>query len=137
MLIVVDLLDGVLSRLVEGFGDELEGLVLRMLINVMNYNFDVCWLFVERGLLGRLVRGVWGVFGMVMKVEVKVKEEGGFRGWGLLDGLIIMLGVMINFCVYYLFVGEMLVGEGGLEGLIGVFVDNYLKMVDVSFVFLL
>ncbi|KAK4669699.1 uncharacterized protein QC763_205260 [Podospora pseudopauciseta] len=130
--IVADLLEGALSKPVEGFGDELEGLVLRTSINVTNHNPDACRLFVERGLLGRLAGGAWGAFGMVMKVEVKVKEEGGFRGRGLLDGLIIMLGVMINFCVYYPPAGETLAGEGGLEGLIGVFADNHLKMADAD-----
>ncbi|KAK4679567.1 hypothetical protein QC764_0036090 [Podospora pseudoanserina] len=43
-----------------------------------------------------------------------------------------MLGVMINFCVYYPPAGETLAGEGGLEGLIGVFADNHLKMADAD-----
>ncbi|KAK0664001.1 wings apart-like protein regulation of heterochromatin-domain-containing protein, partial [Cercophora samala] len=130
--IVADLLDAALSRPMDKF-DELESLALRTSINITNHNPDACRLFADRRLLGRLAESACGAFSMVMnsmKVEAFLSK--------VLDSLIIMLGVMINFCVYYPPASETLAdGEGkgkgeGLDQLIGVFAENHSKTADAD-----
>ncbi|KAK0739180.1 wings apart-like protein regulation of heterochromatin-domain-containing protein [Apiosordaria backusii] len=131
--IMADLLDTALSRPIDKY-DELESLTLRTSINITNHNPDACQLFVDRRLLGRLAESACGAFSMVMnsmKVEAFLSK--------VLDSLIIMLGVMINFCVYYPPASETLADEKGgnattspLNQLIRVFADNHLKTADAD-----
>ncbi|KAK4179201.1 wings apart-like protein regulation of heterochromatin-domain-containing protein [Triangularia setosa] len=131
--IMADLLGTALSRPIDKF-DELESLTLRISINITNHNPDACQLFVDRRLLSHLAESACGAFSMVMnsmKVEAFLSK--------VLDSLIIMLGVMINFCVYYPPASETLADqEGGsatrspLNQLIRVFADNHLKTADAD-----
>lgn len=129
--IVAQLLEIALTRPVDKF-DELESLTLKIAINVTNHNRDACRLFVNKQLLARLAESAWGVFNRVMhsmKVDAFLSQ--------VLDSLIVMLGVMINFCVYYPPASQTLEETGDdtaspLNELIRVFADNHLKTADVS-----
>ena len=128
--IVVDVLDTALRRPVETFND-LENLTLRITLNMTNNNANAARVFVDRGLLRKLVESACGAFESVlnsMKVDAfqdKVNES-----------LIMMLGVMINFCVYYPPASQSLeeAGDGStssLNRLIRVFAENHAKTSDV------
>ncbi|KAK4229867.1 wings apart-like protein 1 [Podospora fimiseda] len=129
--IVAQVLETALARPVDKF-DELESLTLKIAINVTNHNRDACRLFVGKQLLGRLAESAWGVFNRVMH-SMKVDA---FLSQGL-DALIVMLGVMINFCVYYPPASHTLEesGDGAaspLNQLVRVFADNHLKTADAD-----
>ncbi|KAK3995674.1 wings apart-like protein 1 [Cladorrhinum sp. PSN332] len=129
--IVAQVLEIALARPVDQF-DELESLTLKIAINVTNHNRDACRLFVNKQLLGRLAESAWGVFNRVMhsmKVDAFLSQ--------VLDSLIVMLGVMINFCVYYPPASQTLEesGDGAaspLNQLVRVFADNHLKTADAD-----
>lgn len=128
---VADVLETALDRPADKF-DDLESLTLRISLNVTNHNGEASRLFVEKGLLGRLAKSACVAFGLVlnsMKVDSFLSK--------VLESLIMMLGVMINFCVYYPPASATLEerddGAGSpLNQLIRVFADNHSKTADVS-----
>lgn len=128
---VVDVLETALDRPAEKFGD-LESLILRISLNITNHNGEASRLFVEKGQLGRLAKSACAAFGVVlnsMKVDSFLSK--------VLESLIMMLGAMINFCVYYPPASTTLEetddGTGSpLNQLIRVFADNHSKTADVS-----
>jgi hypothetical protein len=129
--IVANVLETALERPTNELGD-LESLTLRISLNITNQNSEASRLFVEKGLLGRLAKSAYGAFGVVLK-SMKVDS---FLS-KVLESLIMMLGVMINFCVYYPPAAGSLEERGDgvgspLNGLIRVFADNHTKTADVS-----
>jgi hypothetical protein len=129
--IVADALETALGRPTEQLGD-LESLTLRLSLNITNHNGEGCRMFVEKGLLRGLAKSACSAFGMVvnsMKVDSFMSK--------VLESLIMMLGVMINFCVYYPPASGSLEERGDgtgspLNGLIRVFAENHAKTADVS-----
>ncbi|KAK4193082.1 wings apart-like protein 1 [Podospora australis] len=128
--VVADVLKTSLSRPVDKL-DELESLTLRISLNVTNHNKDACQLFVERGLLGRLVETACGGFNLA------VRPTQGDALVRILDHLIMLQGVMINFCVYYPPASQTLEASGDgagspLNQLIRIFADNHTKTGDAD-----
>jgi hypothetical protein len=129
--IVADALETALGRPTEQLGD-LESLTLRLSLNITNHNIEGCRMFVEKGLLRGLAKSACSAFGMVvnsMKVDSFMSK--------VLESLIMMLGVMNNFCVYYPPASGSLEERGDgtgspLNGLIRVFAENHAKTADVS-----
>ncbi|KXX81769.1 Wings apart-like protein 1 [Madurella mycetomatis] len=128
---VADVLETALDRPADKF-DDLESLTLRISLNITNHNGEASCLFVEKGLLGRLAKSACVAFGLVlnsMKVDSFLSK--------VLESLIMMLGVMINFCVYYqpasFTLEERDDGAGSpLNQLIRVFADNHSKTADAD-----
>ena len=130
--IVADILKTAMERPTDQFGD-LESLALRVSLNITNHNSEASRLFVERGLLQRLAGSACSAFGVVLK---SMKDDSFLSK--VLESLIMMLGAMINFCVYYPPASGSLEERGdgtgsALNGLIGVFAENHSKTADVSF----
>ena len=131
--IIASVLETALARPIQEIGD-LESLSLRISLNITNHNSEASRLFVERGLLGRLADSACGAFDTVLK-SIKVDS---FLS-KVLESLIMMLGAMINFCVYYPPAAGTLEERGdgmgsSLNRLIRVFADNHSKTADVSLV---
>ncbi|GAB1314316.1 Wings apart-like protein C-terminal domain-containing protein [Madurella fahalii] len=128
---VADVLETALDRPADKF-DDLESLTLRISLNITNHNGEASRLFVEKGLLGRLAKSACVAFGVVlnsMKVDSFLSK--------VLESLIMMLGAMINFCVYYPPASATLEerddGVGSpLNQLIRVFADNHSKTGDAD-----
>ena len=130
--IVADVLKTAMERPTDQFGD-LESLVLRISLNITNHNSEASRLFVDKGLLQRLAGSACSAFGVVLK---SMKDDSFLSK--VLESLIMMLGAMINFCVYYPPASGSLEERGdgtgsALNGLIGVFAENHSKTADVSF----
>ncbi|KAL2260176.1 hypothetical protein VTK26DRAFT_5922 [Humicola hyalothermophila] len=129
--VVASVLETALGRPMEEIGD-LESLALRISLNVTNHNSEASQLFVERGLLGRLAESACGAFEMVLKsigVDSFLSK--------VLESLIMMLGAMINFCVYYPPASAALEERGdgtgsALNSLMRVFADNHTKTADAD-----
>jgi hypothetical protein len=129
--IVAKVLETALERPTDQLGD-LESLTLKISLNITNHNEEASRMFVEKGLLRRLAKSAWSAFEMVMnsmKVDSFMSK--------VLEALIMMLGAMINFCVYYPPASGSLEeaddGTGSpLNRLIRVFADNHSKTADVS-----
>jgi len=129
--IVADILEVALGRPTDQLGD-LESLTLRLSLNITNHNGEASRLFVYKGLLQGLAKSACGAFGVVlnsMKADSFLSK--------VLESLIMMLGAMINFCVYYPPASRSLEerGDGAgtpLNQLIRVFADNHSKTADVS-----
>jgi hypothetical protein len=129
--IAADVLKTAMERPTDELGD-LESLALRISLNITNHNTEASRVFVEKGLLQRLAKSACSAFGVVLK-SMKVDS---FLS-KVLESLIMMLGAMINFCVYYPPASRSLEERGdgagsALNGLIGVFADNHSKTADVS-----
>ena len=129
--ILADVLNTAMERPTDELGD-LESLALRISLNITNHNPEASRVFVDKGLLQCLARSACSAFGVVMK-SMKVDS---FLS-KVLESLIMMLGAMINFCVYYPPASRSLEepGDGtgsALNGLIQVFADNHTKTADVG-----
>ncbi|KAK4219382.1 wings apart-like protein 1 [Rhypophila decipiens] len=129
--IVADVVETALRRPADESND-LDGLALRVALNVTNHNEAACRQFVERGLLLRLVESACVAFELSLN-SVKVDS---FLP-KVHESLIMMLGVMINFCVYYPPASESLgksakASKSPLERLIRVFADNHAKTADAD-----
>ncbi|KAL2019966.1 hypothetical protein VTK56DRAFT_8966 [Thermocarpiscus australiensis] len=129
--IVADILETALERPTDKF-DDLESLTLRISLNVTNHNGEASSLFVGKGLLGRLAKSACDAFDMVMS-----SMKGDSFLSKVLESLIMMLGAMINFCVYYPPASGSLEGKANgtassLNRLIRVFADNYSKTADAN-----
>ncbi|KAK4151298.1 wings apart-like protein regulation of heterochromatin-domain-containing protein [Chaetomidium leptoderma] len=129
--VLADVLETALGRPTEQLGD-LESLTLRISLNITNHNSEASRLFVEKGLLRRIAESACSAFGMVlnsMKVDSFMSK--------VLESLIMMLGTMINFCVYYPPASASLEERGDgtgspLNRLIRVFADNHSKTADAD-----
>jgi hypothetical protein len=129
--ITADVLETALKQPTEQLGD-LASLILRISLNITNHNSEASQLFVDKGLLKRLANSACDAFGMVvssMKVDSFMSK--------VLESLIMMLGAMINFCVYYPPASNGLEerGDGAgspLNELIRIFADNHSKTAEVS-----
>ncbi|KAL2157188.1 hypothetical protein VTH06DRAFT_6324 [Thermothelomyces fergusii] len=129
--IVAKVLEAALQRPTDQLGD-LEGLTLRISLNITNHNSEASRLFVEKGLLRRLAESACGAFEMVlssMTVDSFMSK--------VLESLIMMLGAMINFCAYYppafRSLEEQDDGAGSpLNRLIRHFADNHAKTGDAD-----
>lgn len=129
--IVADTLEVALGRPTGQLGD-LESLTLRLSLNITNHNGEASRLFVDKGLLQGLAKSACSAFGMVLN-----SMKGDSFLSKVLESLIMMLGAMINFCVYYPPATRSLEerGDGAgtpLNQLIRVFADNHSKTADVS-----
>ncbi|KAL2191280.1 hypothetical protein L209DRAFT_776227 [Thermothelomyces heterothallicus CBS 203.75] len=130
--IVAEVLEAALQRPTDQLGD-LESLTLRISLNITNHNGEASRMFVEKGLLRRLAESASSAFEMVlssMRVDSFMSK--------VLESLIMMLGAMINFCVYYPPASRNLVEEQGdgtgspLNRLIRHFADNHTKTGDAD-----
>ena len=129
--IVADVLETTLARPTDKFSD-LESLSLRITLNMTNHNHDASGTLVNKGLLQSLAQSACVAFDVVlnsMKADAFLSK--------VYESLIMMLGVMINFCVYYPPAGKSLDTKAGtpgpqLERLIQLFADNHSKTSDVS-----
>ncbi|KAK3297554.1 wings apart-like protein regulation of heterochromatin-domain-containing protein [Chaetomium fimeti] len=129
--VVAEVLETALGRPADQLGD-LENLTLKLALNITNHNEEASRLFVEQGLLQRLAESACGAFEMVMK---SMKADSFMSK--VLESLIMMLGAMINFCVYYPPASSSLEERGDgtgspLNRLIRVFADNHSKTADAD-----
>jgi hypothetical protein len=128
--IAADVLETALGLPTDQLGD-LASLILRLSLNITNHNGEACRLFVDKGLLERLAESACGAFEMIMnsmKVDSFMSK--------VLESLIMMLGAMINFCVYYPPASRHLEEPGDntqspLARLFRVFADNHAKTAEV------
>lgn len=112
--------------------DELESLVLRITLNVTNHNSEACWMLVNAKLSQQLVEAACAAFDAVLDSMA----AGGFLA-KVHEALLLMLGVMINFCVYYPPAAQNMeeCGDGPrspLTRLIRLFADNHSKTSDAD-----
>lgn len=129
--IVADVLETTLARPADKFND-LESLALRITLNMTNHNHDASGTLVNKGLLQNLAQSACVAFDVVlnsMKADAFLSK--------VYESLIMMLGVMINFCVYYPPAGKSLDTKAGtpgpqLEKLIQLFADNHSKTSDAD-----
>ncbi|KAG7289008.1 hypothetical protein NEMBOFW57_005369 [Staphylotrichum longicolle] len=129
--IVADTLEVALGRPTDQLGD-LESLTLRLSLNITNHNGEASRLFVDKGLLQGLAKSACSAFGMVLN-----SMKGDSFLSKVLESLIMMLGAMINFCVYYPPATRSLEEPGDgvgtpLNQLIRVFADNHSKTADAD-----
>ncbi|KAK0754806.1 hypothetical protein B0T18DRAFT_313307 [Schizothecium vesticola] len=129
--IVVDILDAALRRPTETYGD-LESLTLRITLNTTNHNPEAAAMFAERDYLRAMAGSTCRAFATLLgstaadTFQLKVNES-----------VILMLGVMINFCVYYPPASQGLEEKDGspnspLDQLIRIFADNHAKTSDAD-----
>jgi len=128
--VVVKLLETALHRPIHQFND-LENLTLRVTLNMTNKNADGARMFADQGLLQQLAASAGNAFDAALN-SMKTDD---FLG-NVNDTLILMLGVMVNFCVYYPPASQNLEDDGNGEGsplgcLIRVFTENHSKTSDV------
>jgi len=129
--IVADLLGTALRRPADKIND-IESLALRVTINMTNNNADACRMLVDKNLFLSLAESTCTAFDLSlnsMKADSFLPK--------VHESLIMMLGVMINFCVYYPPASQSLEERAGVTGspldrLIRVFADNHAKTADVS-----
>ncbi|KAK2072248.1 hypothetical protein P8C59_006616 [Phyllachora maydis] len=133
--IVADVLKTALDRPVDKF-DELENLVLRLVLNSTNNNTSACGMFVRKGLLRRLTETACRSFQSVL---TSIKDDAFMAK--VLESLVFMLGVLINFCEHYPPAAQDLAdatteSESGdqppVHRLIRVFLDYYSKTSDAD-----
>ncbi|EAQ86544.1 hypothetical protein CHGG_07797 [Chaetomium globosum CBS 148.51] len=129
--VVAEVLETALERPADQLGD-LENLTLKLSLNITNHNGEASRLFVEKGLLRRLAKSACGAFEMVMN---SMKADSFMSK--VLESLIMMLGAMINFCVYYPPASSSLEEPGDgtgspLNRLIRVFAENHSKTADAD-----
>ncbi|KAK3945027.1 wings apart-like protein 1 [Diplogelasinospora grovesii] len=131
--IVADLLETALRRPADRFGD-IENLALRITLNIANNNTDGSGMFVNKGLLQELAESACGSFEAVLK---SIRGGDGFLSKSL-ESLIMMLGVMINFCEHYAPASQSLdesgpaTGTPPLDRLVRVFADYHSKTSDAN-----
>lgn len=113
----------------------LENLALRLALNTTNNNLGPARMFTDQGLLQELAVSACDAFDAVlnsMRAEAFLKD--------VYESLIMMLGVMVNFVVYYPPASRALEhdveeGSGGLSSLdrlIRIFADHHLKTSDAD-----
>jgi len=135
--IAVNILEKALRRPIDKFSKP-ENLALRLALNTTNNNLDAARMFSDQGLLQKLAVSACDAFDAVlnsMNADAFLKD--------VYESLIMMLGVMVNFIVYYPPASHVLgrsAEEGGsagptLDRLIRVFAENHSKTSDVSAVF--
>ncbi|KAL2197566.1 wings apart-like protein regulation of heterochromatin-domain-containing protein [Corynascus similis CBS 632.67] len=129
--IIAEVLEAALERPTDQLGD-LESLTLRISLNITNHNEEASRMFVEKGLLRRLAEAACSAFEMVMN---SMKNDAFMSK--VLESLIMMLGAMINFCVYYPPASGSLEERGDgtgspLNRLIRFFADNHSKTADAD-----
>jgi hypothetical protein len=130
--IVADILGVALQRPADKF-DDLESLVLKLTLNTTNNNHEAGGMFVDKGLLRDLAEAACRAFDVVLK---SIMDDAFLSK--VLDSLILMLGVGINFCEHYPPAAQNLaeVGDGKtspLDRLIRVYLDYHATTADVSF----
>lgn len=128
---VADILGVALQRPADKF-DDLEKLVLRLTLNTTNNNQEAGRMFVDRGLLRQLAEAACRTFDVVLK---SIMDDAFMSK--VLDSLILMLGVGINFCEHFPPAAQNLVNsEAGetttLDKLIRVFLDYHATTAEVS-----
>ncbi|KAK3328452.1 wings apart-like protein regulation of heterochromatin-domain-containing protein [Cercophora scortea] len=129
--IVANVLETALRRPADKY-DDLESLALRITLNTTNTNQPACKSLVDQGLLRDLAESACGAFEVFlnsMKVDAFLSK--------VHESLIMMLGVMINFCVYHPPASQSLEERGDasrtpLNRLIRVFADNHAKTSDAD-----
>ncbi|SPQ21696.1 160c517e-3ad6-4f20-8b52-67b0ca4d062f [Thermothielavioides terrestris] len=129
--IIAAVLETALRRPTDQLGD-LASLALRISLNITNHNSEACRLFVERGLLRRSAESACDAFDIVlnsMQLDAFLTK--------VLESLIMMLGAMINFCMYYPPASERLEEQDDsapspLRRLIQVFADNHTKTAEAD-----
>lgn len=122
--IVADVLETALQRPADKF-DDLESLALRLTLNTTNNNPKGPSMFVNRGLLRDLAETICRTFDVVLK---SIMDDSFLSK--VLESLIFMLGVGINFCEHYPPAAQNLcdIGDGEtspLNRLIRVFLDYH------------
>jgi len=117
--IVADILETSLRRRSDQFGD-LECLALKLTMNMANNNPEAQEAFLGEGLLRDLAAAACSTFGVVLR-SITADDFAS----ATFDSLVVMLGVMINFCEHDPSAGRILVQEGSspLETLIRIFLD--------------
>lgn len=128
---VANILGFALHRPADKF-DDLEKLVLRLTLNTTNNNHEAGRMFVDRGLLRQLAEAACRTFDVVLK---SIMDDAFMSK--VLDSLILMLGVGINFCEHYPPAAQNLINiEAGksstLDKLIRVFLDYHATTAEVS-----
>lgn len=128
---VADVLGVALQRPVDKF-DDLETLTLKLTLNMTNNNHDTPAMFVNKGLLRDLAEAACRTFEVVNK---SIMDDAFLSK--VLDSLILMLGVKINFCEHYSPAAQDLMEAGDNEAsplnrLIRVFLDYHAIHADVS-----
>ena len=127
--VLADTLEKALRRPADKF-DQLESLTLRLTMNATNNNPDAVGIFVEKGLLQDLAGTASDTFDVLLK-----SLAAGTLLSQTLESLILMLGVMINFCEHYPPAAQSLadMDDGSpLDQLIRLFLDHGAKTSDVS-----
>ena len=132
--IVADVLETALQRPIDKF-DDLESLALRLTLNTTNNNPDAPGMFVRRGILRDLAEAACKTFEAVMK---SITDDSFMSK--VLDSLVFMLGVQINFCEHYTPAAQSLYeaqddGSSPLNRLIRMFLDYHSTTSDVSTLF--
>ncbi|KAL2266526.1 hypothetical protein VTJ83DRAFT_5878 [Remersonia thermophila] len=137
---VADALETAMARPADSLAD-LENLTLRLALNITNQNPEACRLFADKGLLRLVAQSAAGAFGSVLK-SISTTAETSAMSKALMESLIMMLGVMINFCVYYPPAARALEEEDtngantgsadALSQLIRVFAENHTKTADAD-----
>ncbi|KAK0651966.1 hypothetical protein B0T16DRAFT_387310 [Cercophora newfieldiana] len=130
----VDILEKSLHRPVDKFS-KTENLALRLALNTTNNNLDAARMFADQGLLQELAVSASDAFDAVLN---SMKADAFLEG--VYESLIMMLGVMVNFIVYYPPASHTLdqgAGEGDNTGsplnrLIRVFADHHSKTSDAD-----
>lgn len=130
--IVAAILGVALERPADKF-DDLESLILRLTLNTTNNNHDAGGMFVDKGLLRALAEAACRTFDVVLK---SIMDDAFLSK--VLDSLILMLGVGINFCEHYppaaIDLVEVKDGQTSpLDRLIRVFLDYHATTADVSY----
>lgn len=132
--IVADLLETALLRPADKF-DHLENLALRLTLNTTNNNPDAPEMFVKRGILRDLAEAACKTFEVVLK---SITDDSFMSR--VLESLIFMIGVKINFCEHYTPAAQNLYemednNSSPLNRLIRVFLDYHSTTADVSILF--
>jgi hypothetical protein len=132
--IAVNILEKALRRPVDKI-NKTENLALRLALNTTNNNLEAARMFSEQGLLQELAVSACDAFDAVLK---SMKADAFLKD--VYESLIMMLGVMVNFIVYYPPASHALDRDGDQEGnsgspldrLIRLFADHHSTTSDVS-----
>ncbi|KAL1842503.1 hypothetical protein VTJ49DRAFT_5109 [Mycothermus thermophilus] len=137
---VADAVETAMTRPTDSLAD-LENLTLRLALNITNQNSEACRMFADKGLLPLVAQSAAGAFGLVLR-SISATTDASTMSKVLLESLIMMLGVMINFCVYYPPAARGLEEEDKKDGgrgsadalsqLIRVFAENHTKTGDAD-----
>ncbi len=127
--ITADVLQTVLRHRSDRFGD-VECLVLKLVLNTTNHNPDAQMAFIGRQLLGDLAGLACGRFDAALQ---SIAASAGFAP-AVLDSLVLMLGLLINFCEHNLPACQTMAqtaGGASLDRLIQIFRDNHSTTAEV------